>query len=168
MCVLNIKGLRFYGRYNDEHFKALFKLAEVLDKNEIKDIKGVYGTDGKRIIEKNKAYSSAHYITFTRNSQNSCAKIYLTYADKSKETIKLFKSPVILIDGALCHTEYDFIFCILHEIGHHLNDKRLDTKMEKEIHAHVFAINKIKQIYKQEKIPITPYLYLEEALKICG
>ena len=165
MCILNIKGLRFYGRLNDDHLKALFKVANVLNKQDIKGIKGVYCIDGKKTI-KDKYYSGGHYIQFTRINNNSCVSLEMKYANGDKETIKVYNSPIIVINGDLCHTEYDFVFCLLHEIGHHIYNGFYTTDKQKEITAHLYAIEKIKKIYNIERIPVKPYLYLKEALEL--
>lgn len=166
MYRISIKGLRFYGKYNEDHFKAIFKIAKVLDKDEISGIRGVYGTDGRVVTKANEQYSAGYYIRFTPLERSAHIILNLKYKDKTEENIDIYKSPIITIEGALCKTEYDFAFTLLHEIGHHITYDETDSEKDKEIKAHLFAIDKIRKIYPLDKITINCYTYLKEAIDI--
>lgn len=166
MCILNIKGLRFYGRLNDDHLKALFKVANVLNREDVRGIKGVYCIDGKiKKIDKDKEYLVASYVQFTKITKDGCVVLDMNYSNGDKEIIRIYKSPIITINGNLCYSEQQFVFNLLHEIGHH-NDKFSINEAEKEIIAHLFALERICRIYdKLEYEVLSKYKYFEQAME---
>jgi hypothetical protein len=75
--------------------------------------------------------------------------------------------PIIIIDRDL--TIENFAFVLLHEIGHHKNEfldgkERYDIK-EKEINAHLYALNLFNRL-EGISTEINNLLYLEDAIMI--
>lgn len=163
MFKLNIHGVPFYGRYNEHHYKSLFKVAKITSKNEWKGVKGVYCVDGVSEFKKEGEVNAGLYARWQPKHKGSLT-ITMSYNDGGKEIFSPYGSPIIIVKGSILKREEDFVFTLLHELGHHVNRKEEinQTTKEKEIEAHIFALNKYFQRY--QNLNMLNYYYIEDAL----
>ncbi|MEK5058629.1 hypothetical protein BK126_03050 [Paenibacillus sp. FSL H7-0326] len=154
--MIKIHGVKFYGVYKQEQKKALFDLARVTTKEEWRGVKAVYCSQS-RVDPPYTNIRIASYVKVVLKGRDAIKSGF------DKKVGELCLSPIIYIEGSVLTDEINFLFNILHELGHH-NQKhnRLDINPKvEEINAHIFAM--IRLIKKHKSFTLKPYYYLAEA-----
>ena len=167
MFRVNIHGVPFLGNYNEHHYKSLFRVAEVTTKDEWNGITGVYSNDGYEKPSEDNFSTAGQYARWSVYP-NKKATVEIDYRNGIIEKISPYDSPIIFMNGRSLQREEDYVFTLLHELGHHVNRKAEESqdKKDREIGAHTFALDKYFKIYRRLKVK--QYTYLEEALKEYG
>lgn len=165
--MITIHGVPFYGRLNLKHKIALANVSNVTTKDEWNGIKGVFTTSGFKPIGLREYTTCGQYARFTRINSNSYAIVTLIHGNNQSERFRVYKSPIIFVDGRILQREEDFIFTLLHEVGHHnnrhsLSNKQL-TKKDIEVEAHLFALERYYKLYT--KLNILNYRYISDAIE---
>jgi hypothetical protein len=170
-----IHGIPCYGKFNDHHFRALAKAEATTTKEQWEGITGIYCTDGYTPVSG--PHNNGHYITFwpSDNTEESFREIHedlmgeLRRRDIVVEDNHTYQSPFIYVHGDKIVSEQDFLFVLLHELGHHQYDEYKGDLSHKELEilCNKFSMQILVKIYSNVSLAGCPE-FIHETLDEMG
>lgn len=159
--IETIHGVPVYGKLPKRHVESLNKVKQLTTKDEWRGIKGVYCSDG--ILNSG---ILGMYITAQRNSKDMSAELYCLQGDSKYHKLKLTYEDVPAVIISSFKDEYSFATVLTHELGHHVNGDNADNVHrkpleEREIEAHIFAMQRIKRNEFEFKKDMKSYFWKE-------
>lgn len=137
---MNIHGVPIHGRVLINQYGAIKKIEKVTTKEEWEGVKGIYSSN---LIEEPVGVAGQYG---SADNETAHMNLTLTHQDDTEDKFTLLYEdlPIILVSSGMVRDEYHFAFTILHELGHHNLDKKLDIDYEEtEIQCNIFAYERL-------------------------
>ncbi|PJZ18001.1 hypothetical protein CEW46_31010 [Bacillus cereus] len=164
-----IKNIPIYGDVPREYVSSLFKISRMTPDHIWKGIKGIY------ISNNEDTDNTRHYACYGHlddpDEPLGGGYVLITCMDYQGEKVtytidKAEQLPFIFIDAGLIPDEWNFVFNLMHEVGHH-NDPKfgIHDHEDEEVYAHRFALQFVTEDVFDRKHHI-PYNYIGKALSL--